>query len=89
MTTYPHFQELKKAEKLPKPKQVGACLTCRFWQVEQARGEKQAPLVALCEQPKLKPFALIVSGSSACNAWKEKPGIAAKAKAYATRGEEG
>ena len=87
MSTYSHFQELKKAVELPKHDKVGVCLTCTFWQAEQARRAVIAPRLARCVQPKLKPFGLIVSGSSACNKWKEKPDIEPKAKAYAKLGE--
>jgi hypothetical protein len=40
-------------------------------------------MVGLCVQPELKDFALIVSGSSACNHWNEKPDAGPAAKAYA------
>jgi hypothetical protein len=39
-------------------------------------------------QEDLRPYALIVSGSSGCNKWEEKPEIEPEAKAYAKRGEE-
>lgn len=42
----------------------------------------------LCIQPNLKPYALIVSGSSGCNKWIEKDGAGADAKADAEQGEE-
>ncbi|MBA2479975.1 MAG: hypothetical protein H0V44_04880 [Planctomycetes bacterium] len=88
MTTYEHFQAVKKDVKLPKKDSVGACLTCKFWKAEEKRGERLVPRLALCVQPHLKGFALIVSGSSGCNAWVEKPNIEPSAKAYAKRGEE-
>ncbi len=87
MPTYKHFQEVKKAVRLPDRDKVGVCLTCRYWDVEGRRSEALTPRLALCKQPDLKPFALIVSGSSACNKWAEKPGIGPNAKAYAKRGE--
>ncbi len=88
MPTYAHFQEAKKAFDLPKHDKVGVCLTCRFWDVAEMRTEAITTRIARCLHPDLAPFALIVSGSSACNAWQEKPGLPAEAKAYAGRGEE-
>jgi len=88
MPTYEHFQELKTATRLPKHDKVGACLTCRYWKVEEYRTEALAPRGALCVQPQLEPYALIVSGSSACNKWAEKPNKEPEAAAYAERGEE-
>ena len=39
MPLYPHVQEVKKAQPLPKQpdEQIGVCLTCKYWQVEQVR----------------------------------------------------
>ncbi len=88
MPTYQHFQEVKKAVPLPDREKIGVCLTCRYWQVEERRTEMLAPRLGVCVQPDLKAFGLIVSGSSACNQWAEKPGIAAEAKAYAEQGED-
>lgn len=88
MPTYDHYQELKTATKLPKHDKIGACLTCKYWKVEEYRTEAIVPLVALCIQPQLKPYALIVSGGSACNKWSEKPNKEPEAAAYAERGEE-
>ena len=88
MPTYEHFQEVKKAVQLPDADHVGVCLTCRFWQVEEPRKEALTPRLALCVQEELKPYALIVSGSSGCNKWKEQPNVEPEAKAYAERGEE-
>lgn len=92
MPTYEHFQQVKKATRLPDHNKVGACLTCRYWQAEEPRGAPQGQAlvarVALCLQSELKPYALIVSGSSACNKWQEKPGIEPEAKAYAKEGED-
>ena len=88
MPTYQHFQEVKKAQTLPDKDKEGVCLTCRFWQVEEERSEAITPLLALCVQTDLKPYALIVSGSSGCNKWQELSGVAPEAKAYAKRGEE-
>lgn len=88
MALYEHFQEVKKAETLPKSDSVGVCLTCKFWDVEEERSESQTSHLALCVQEDLKPYALIVSGSSGCNKWKEQPQVSAEAKAYAERGED-
>ena len=78
MALYKHFQEVKKAEKLPKEDKVGVCLTCKYWDVEEKRSESQTPKLALCVHSELKPYALIVSGSSGCNKWAEKSGISAE-----------
>ncbi len=86
MPTYKHFQEVQKAVRLPDRDKVGACLTCRYWKVEGRRPESLTRRLALCIQPNLKPFALIVSGSSACTQWVEKRGVGPKAKGYAERG---
>ena len=67
MPTYEHFQQVKKAVQLPDHDEVGVCLTCRFWQVEETRGEMITARLALCVQEDLRPYALIVSGSSGCN----------------------
>lgn len=88
MPTYEHFQDLKKATTLPRHDKVGACLTCRYWDVGERRGESIAPRLARCIQPQLEPYALLVSGSSACNKWAEVPGKGPAAAAYAERGEE-
>lgn len=88
MPTYEHFQALKKATTLPDHDKVGACLTCKYWQVEEYRTEAIVNRVALCVQPELAPYALIVSGSSGCNKWVAKPKKEPEAGAYAERGEE-
>lgn len=88
MPTFEHFQQIKNEMDLPKHDKVGACLTCSYWQVEEARGKELIGRLALCIQPELETYALIVSGSSACNKWKEKTPIKAEAKAYAKQGEE-
>ncbi len=87
MSLYPHFQEVKKAVSLPMSEQIGACLTCSYWDAPTPRPESQVEQVAVCVQPALKPFALIVSGSSACDKWKEQTDAGPEAKAYAERGE--
>ncbi len=88
MPTYQHFQEVKKARTLSERDKIGVCLTCRYWDVEQARKPSLTERLALCVQPGLAAFALIVSGSSACNSWQERPGVDAEAKAYAEKGEQ-
>lgn len=89
MSTYPHLQELKKSESPPKAEgeQIGVCLTCKYWDADTPRPESLTPMLALCIYPALKPYALIVSGSSGCNKWAEQPGAGDEAKAYAERGE--
>lgn len=88
MPTYEHFQQLKAATQLPAHDKIGACLTCTHWQVEERRTEATAPRLALCVQPQLAPYALIVSGSSGCNKWVAKANKEPEAAAYAERGEE-
>ncbi len=90
MPTYTHLQEVKKTESLPaaEGEKIGVCLTCHYWEAETPRAEAHVPKLALCVQSQLKPFALIVSGSSGCNKWKEHPEAGPQAKAYAERGEE-
>ncbi len=87
MSLYAHFQEVKKSESLPQKDNVGVCLTCRYWDVDEHRTPEITSRIARCMQPDLKNYALIVSGSSACNKWQEKPGIAPEATAYAKKGE--
>lgn len=86
MPTYAHFQDVKKALDLPHKDKVGVCLTCRYWDVEEHRTPDIAARVSRCLQPELKNYALIVSGSSACNKWQEKPDVAPEATAYAKHG---
>lgn len=88
MPTYPHYQALKAASRLPKHDKIGACLTCKYWKVDEYRTEALVGEVALCVQPQLKPYALIVSGGSACNKWVAKPNKEPEAAEYAERGEE-
>jgi len=88
MPTYEHFQELKTATTLPEHDKVGACLTCTYWEVDEHRTEAIAPRLAQCVQPQLRPYALIVSGASACNKWVAKANKEPEAAAYAERGEE-
>lgn len=87
MPTYEHFQDLKKDKHLPNADKIGACLTCKFWDAEGSRDEALAPADALCLQPELKNYQLIVSGGSGCNRWVQQPGVSQEAQAYAMRGE--
>ena len=89
MPTYSHLQEVKKVESLPvaEGEKLGVCLTCAYWQAEAPRAEAHVPKLALCVQPSLKAYALVVSGSSGCNKWKEHPEAGPAAKAYAEKGE--
>ena len=87
MPTYEHFQEVVKAKQLPNADKIGPCLTCKFWDVQGPRDEALAPEEALCLNPDLKKFALIVSGGSGCNVWAKQPGVSQEAEAYAHRGE--
>lgn len=90
MPTYSHLQEVKKAETLlvAEGEKIGVCLTCSYWEVETPRPESLTAKLALCIQPQLEPYALIVSGSSGCNKWKMNDGAGDEAKAYAEKGEE-
>jgi hypothetical protein len=88
MPTYPHYQETKKDKGWGKDERIGACLTCRFWEAPGPRREAEVPLVALCIQPELVPFQLVVSGGSACNRWEKLPNVSEEAHRYASRGEE-
>lgn len=69
MPLYNHYNDAKKALALPVAQNVGACVTCSFWSTDTPRPQSDIPMVGLCLQPALKPFALLVSGSSACNHW--------------------
>lgn len=88
MPTYEHFKSLKAHTILPKHDKVGARLTCTFWQIDEYRDEAAVARLARCVPPQLKPDALLVSGSSACNEWVEAPNKGLEAAAYAERGEE-
>lgn len=88
MPTYEHYQTLKAENVLPGHPNIGACLTCTYWQVEERRTEKIVPNVALCVHPTLLPYSVIVSGGSACNLWEAKPNKEPEAAEYAERGEE-
>jgi hypothetical protein len=88
MPTYEHLQDVKQAERLPaaEGEQVGVCLTCAYWDAPAPRPETTAIKLAVCVQPQLKGYALVVSGSSGCNKWQEQPEAGPEAKAYAERG---
>lgn len=88
MPAYKHYQILKKEEGLEKPKKIGACLTCKYWDVPRERHESQVPLVARCIHRTLKQYQLLVSGGSACNRWAEYTNNAPDAKEYAERYKE-
>jgi hypothetical protein len=89
MPAFNHLQEVKNAIPLPvhPGEQIGVCLTCKYWQVEDTRMESLTPLVAVCVQPQLKDFALVVSGSSGCDKWQDAPNVSDDAQRYAHRGE--
>ena len=88
MPIYSHLQEVKKVESLPAAdgEKIGVCLTCTYWQAEAPRPTSYVNQVALCVQPGLKQYALVVSGSSGCNKWKENTEAGPDAKAYAEQG---
>lgn len=88
MPTYAHYQHAKSANAFPRHDQIGACLTCKWWDTTEHRDESLVGRVALCVQEELKPFALLVSGGSACNRWEEKANKEPEAHAYASRDEE-
>lgn len=87
MPVYQHFQQIKKDHQLPMAQQVGACITCSYWDAEAPRPEDETEMVGLCSQPELKGFALIVSGSSACNHWNHQSNAGEEAEAYTHQGE--
>ena len=85
MPVYNHVLEVMNAQPLPihDGEQLGVCLTCKYWEVEDKRVEDQTPKVARCVQPDLEDFALIVSGSSGCDKWQDYPNVSPGADAYA------
>ncbi len=87
MASYEHFQQCKNAEDVPQPDDLGMCLNCKYWDVEGTPKLDIKEEVAVCVLPELKPFALIVSGTSACNKWKEREHIDPDAKAYSKQGD--
>ena len=87
MTTHGHYQQVKKAEHLSHQDKIGACLTCRYWKAKGERMEPHNQLVALCVQPELALFELIVSGSSACNRWEKADSVSKNAELYSKRYE--
>lgn len=88
MSAYAHFQEAKNASDLPDAEKLGMCLNCKYWDVEGATTLDQKQNVALCVYPALKPYALIVSGTSACNKWAERENVDPQAKQYSKQGEQ-
>lgn len=87
MPAYKHYQILKKEQGLERPKKIGACLTCKYWDVPEQRHESQVPLIARCIHRTLKQYQLLVNGGSACNRWAEYTNNAPDAKEYAERYE--
>jgi hypothetical protein len=88
MSAHNHFQEVKNAETLPDADKMGMCLNCKFWDVEGTTTLEQKQLVAVCVYPELKPYALVVSGTSACNKWAARPNVDPQAKEYSKQGEQ-
>lgn len=88
MSTYNHFQEAKNAETLPESEKLGMCLNCKYWDVEGTTTLTQKEQVAVCVHPALKSYALIVSGTSACNKWVVRDVVDPQAKAYSKQGEK-
>ena len=87
MPVYAHYNQAKQKQSLPMAQQIGACITCSFWEVETPRPAEEVDMVGLCVQPQLKDFALIVSGGSACNHWAKQDGAGNDAESYAHQGE--
>ncbi len=87
MALYQHFQQAKKAENLPDADKMGICLNCKYFDVEGQTTLDQKQQLAHCVYPALIPFALIVSGTSACNKWAERENVDPDAKAYSKQGE--
>ncbi len=83
MPAYTHNQLLKQAENLRNAEKIGACITCRYWDVSAQRTRAHIDRLARCMQPDLKPAQLIVSGGSACNKWSKKNGVPATVTDYA------
>lgn len=88
MSAYNHFQEVKNAEPLPDADKMGMCLNCKYWEVEGTTTLEQKELVARCVYPELKSYALIVSGTSACNKWAKRPQVDRQAEKYSKQGEQ-
>ena len=89
MPLFNHLQEVKKSVPLPvhQGEEIGVCLTCKFWQVDETRKADQTPKLAVCVQPQLKDYALVVSGSSGCDKWVDYPDVTSDGREYAHRGE--
>ena len=88
MSAYNHFQEAKNAEQLPGADQMGMCLNCKYWDVDGTTTLEQKEQVAVCVYPELKPYGLVVSGTSACNKWAERAQVDPQAKEYSKQGEK-
>ncbi len=88
MSAYHHFQEVKNSETLPEAEKLGMCLNCKHWNVEGVLQLDIKEHLAVCIYPELKPYALIVSGTSACNKWAERSNVDPEAKAYSKQGEQ-
>ncbi len=88
MSLYNHFQDAKNAETLPESDGLGMCLNCKYWDAEGTLTLDHKGQLAVCILPALKPYALIVSGTSACNKWKARENIDPQAKAYSKLGEK-
>ena len=88
MSAYNHFQQARNAETLPEAEKLGMCLNCKYWNVEGTTTLGQKEHVAVCIYPELKPYALIVSGTSACNKWAARQNVDPQTKAYSKQGEQ-
>src|SRR5689334_16089822 len=67
MENYEHFGETRRGETDEASEKVGPCLTCRYWQTDEQRTPNLSGSIMQCVQSELKPFHLMVSGSSGCN----------------------
>ena len=72
----------------PNPRSWECVLNCKYWDVEGTTTLDQKELLAVCVYPELKSYALIVSGTSACNKWKTREPVDPEAKAYSKLGEK-
>ena len=88
MSAYNHFQEVKNQNELPEADALGMCLNCKYWDVEGTTTLEQKQQLAICVYPALKPYALIVSGTSACNKWTARNHVDPEAEAYSKQGEQ-
>ena len=83
MPVYNHLNEAKKQHPLPMAQQIGACITCNYWEVETPRPAEEAKMVGVCIQHDLKDFGLVVAGASGCNHWEKNPMVGLEAERYA------